>query len=87
MRKLGKREITGGIVRQLADGTAGLVDADRAQPLALDDRRLRGVERDADAQRARAVQQLAGERDGELQLLVVADQGRSVLRSARSGRA
>ena len=43
-----------------------LVHDDRAEPGALDHRRRRRVERDAHAQRAAAVQQLARERDGEV---------------------
>ncbi len=47
-----------------------VVDDDGAQPLALDDGRMVAVERDADAKRGRAVQELARERDGERELLV-----------------
>jgi hypothetical protein len=48
------------------------VDHHGAQARALDDRRMRAVvERDADAQRARAVQELARERDGEREPLAV----------------
>jgi hypothetical protein len=55
-------------VRQLT-AAAVVVDDDRAQARALDDGRLVAVERDADAQCARAVQELAGDRDRERELL------------------
>ena len=67
MRERGERHVAGGVVGQLAPA-GGVVDDDRAQPLALDDGRMVAVERDADAQRARAVQELARERDRELLL-------------------
>ena len=47
-----------------------VVDDDGAQPRALDDGRMVAVECDADAQRARAVQELARERYRERELLV-----------------
>lgn len=50
---------------------AVVVDDDGAQPGALDDGRMVAVEGDADAQRARAVQELARERYGERELLAV----------------
>jgi hypothetical protein len=46
-----------------------VVDDDRLQPRALDDGRPVAVERDADAQRARAVQELAREGYRERELL------------------
>jgi hypothetical protein len=48
----------------------GVVDDDRLQPRALDDGRTVAVERDADAQRAGAVQDLAREGDRERELLI-----------------
>jgi predicted ATPase len=48
----------------------GVVDDDRLQPRALDDGRAFAVERDADAQRAGAVQELARKRYRERELLV-----------------
>lgn len=48
----------------------GVVDDDRLQPRALDDRRTFAVERDADAQRAGAVQELARDGYRERELLV-----------------
>ena len=48
----------------------GVVDDDRLQPRALDDGRAVAVERDADAQRPRAVQELARKGDRERELLV-----------------
>ena len=50
----------------------GVVDDDRPQPGALDDRGTVAVERDADAQGAGAVQELAREGDRERELLVAA---------------
>ena len=67
MRERGQRHVAGGVVGQLAPA-GGVVDDDRAQPLALDDGRMVAVECDADAQGARAVQELARERDRELLL-------------------
>lgn len=47
-----------------------VVDDDRAQPRALDDGRMVAVERDADRDGARPVEELARERYGERELLV-----------------
>ena len=48
-----------------------VVNDDGAQPLAFDDGRTAAIQRDADAQRARAVQELARERYRERELRVV----------------
>lgn len=58
-----------------------VVDDDGAQPSALDDGRMVAVERDADAQCTRAVQELARERYRERELLVI------VRRLGRGGQA
>ncbi len=75
----GQRDVAGGVVRQLA--YPGLVaHDDRAQALALDDRRVWAVQRDAHAQRSRAVQQLARQSDREIGL-GVARAGQEIARS------
>jgi hypothetical protein len=55
-----------------------VVDHDGAQARALDDGRVVAVERDAHAQGAGAVQELARERDGERELLVCSCRARRV---------
>jgi hypothetical protein len=58
-------DVGAAVVVQL-DRDVVLVDDDGTEALARDDGRRLAVERDADAQRAGAVQQLAGERDRDL---------------------
>ena len=66
-RQLGQVDVRGRIVCQQILAVLGVHD-DRTEALALDHRRWIGVQRDAHAQRPAAVQQLAGERDGEVTL-------------------
>jgi hypothetical protein len=79
-RQLGQRYVGCRVVGQLAP-PAVVVDDDGTQPGALDDGRAVAVERDADAQCARAVQELARERYRERELLV------AVRRFGRGGQA